>query len=96
MNRLTSLTLAVLLLAPLAALHADTSISLTEHLRSSADLGELRNVRAEWNDGVLTLSATKAEHHAWAVIPAPKGGWDLARRATVNAEIPTPATSLSA
>ena len=29
----------------------------------------------------------EAEHHAWAVIPAPKGGWDLARWATVDAEI---------
>ena len=47
----------------------------------------MRDVQAEWKDGVLTLSTTKAELHAWAVIPAPKGGWDLARRATVDAEI---------
>ncbi len=52
-----------------------------------ADLGELRDLQAEWNGDVLTLSTSKAERHAWAVIPAPQGGWDLARRATVNAEI---------
>ena len=36
---------------------------------------------------MLRLSTSKAERHAWAVIPAAKGGWDLARRATVSAEI---------
>ena len=88
MNRLVVLThLMALLLAPLAALHADASISLTQHLRSSSDLGELRDLRAEWNDGVLKLSTSKAERQAWAVIPAATGGWDLARRGTVNAEI---------
>lgn len=76
-----------LLLAPLAALHAEVTHSLTEHLRGSSDLGESRDLLADWNDGVLKLSALKAGRHAWAVIPAPQGGWDLARRATVNAEI---------
>ena len=68
-------------------LPADAAIPLTEHLRSSSDLGELRDILAEWNDGVLKLSATKAEQYAWAVIPAPQSGWKLARRDTVNAEI---------
>jgi hypothetical protein len=77
----------VLLLAPLAALHAGTSLSMTEHLRSSADLGELRDLQAGWDGGVLKLSTSKAANHAWAVIPAPPDGWDLALRATVNAEI---------
>ena len=89
MKHTLTLTIA-LLLAPLTALPviaANSCTALTGHLRSSADLGELRDIRAEWTDGVLTLSATKAEHHAWVVIPAPKGGWDLAGRATVNAEI---------
>lgn len=79
--------LTALLVSPLATLHADTFISLTEHLHSSADLGELRDLQAGWNNGVLKLSVTRAEHHAWAVIPTPKSGWDLAGRATVNAEI---------
>lgn len=68
--------LATLLLAPLAALGAmdeGTTTSLTNHLRSSADLGELRDLRAEWNDGVLKLSTGKAGRYAWAVIPAPQG-----------------------
>jgi hypothetical protein len=82
---LPNLTLfATLLLAPL---HADSSLTLTEHLHSAADLGELRDLRAAWNDGMLTLSTDKAERLAWAVIPAPKGGWELLRRATVNSEI---------
>ena len=85
--KLTLARLTVLLLSPLAALHAGDSISLTEHVRSASDLGELRDLRAEWNDGVLKISTSKAEHNAWAVIPGPKGGWDLARRATVNAGI---------
>lgn len=85
--KLTLARLTVLLLAPLAALHAGDSISLTEHVRSASDLGELRDLRAEWNNGVLKISTSKAEHNAWAVIPGPKGGWDLARRATVNAGI---------
>ncbi len=79
--------LVALLIAPLAATHAETTRSLTRHLRSSADLGELRDLRAAWNDGVLKLSTRHAELHAWAVIPAPPNGWELARRATVNAEI---------
>ena len=84
-SSITCLTLsAALLLVPL---HAGTSISMTEHLHSSADLGELRDLKAEWSDGVLKLSTAKADAHAWVVIPAPKNGWDLARRATVNAEI---------
>jgi hypothetical protein len=82
-----TLLLNALLLAPLAVLPADVPILLTGHLRSSSDLGGLRGLRAEWSDGVLKLSATQAELYAWAVIPAPKGGWDLARRATVNAEV---------
>ncbi len=78
---------SALLLAPQAALHAETTHSLTQHLRSTADLGELRDLRAEWKAGVLTLSTSKAERHAWTVIPPPKGGWDLSRRATIEAEI---------
>lgn len=76
-----------LLLAALEVLSADTPVSLTAHLHSSADLGELRDLEAEWNNGVLRLSASKAGRHAWAIIPAAKGGWDLARRATVRAEV---------
>ncbi len=83
-----SLTLlAVLLLTSLASFAADAPTSLTRHLRSAADLGELHDIKAGWKEGVLQLSTSKAERHAWAVIPSPKGGWDLARRATVNAEI---------
>jgi hypothetical protein len=47
----------------------------------------LRDLQAEWNNGVLKLSATQAERLAWAVIPAPKNGWNLGQRSTVQAEI---------
>lgn len=80
-------SLIALLLGSLASLQAETSASLTGHLSTTDDLGDLRDVQAEWKDSVLTLSTSKAERHAWAVIPPPKGGWDLARRATVTAEI---------
>ncbi len=83
----TIVTLITVLLLALPAFAADAPTSLTQHLRSAADLGELRDVRAELNEDRLTLSCTKAERHAWVVIPAAKGGWDLARRATVDAEI---------
>lgn len=74
----------------LAVLHAASGTppeSLTGHLRTTSDLGELRDVLADWTDGVLKISAAKAERHAWAVVPAPKDGWDMARRAAVHCEI---------
>jgi hypothetical protein len=68
--------LLFLLLIPSELRCADTSISLTQHLRTSKDLAELRDLHADWNEGVLRLSVSKAERHAWAVIPAPQDGWD--------------------
>jgi hypothetical protein len=70
-----------------ASLHSETADLLTQHLHSTRDLRELRDLQAEWNNGVLKLSATKAERLAWAIIPAPKDGWDLGQRSTVQAEI---------
>jgi hypothetical protein len=84
------LVITTALLACLPALHASepgTTSSLTEHLRDSSGLGESRDLLAEWNDGVLKLSALEARRQAWAVIPAPPGGWNLVRRASVHAEI---------
>ena len=68
---------------------ADAATVLTRHLQSSADLGEVRDLDAEWKEGVLRLSVEKTQRQPWVVIPAPKtgGGWDLAGRATVQAEI---------
>jgi hypothetical protein len=60
---------------------------LTDHSGGNSDLGELRDLKAEWRDGRLELSTSGAERHAWAVIPAPNGRWDLSRRAVVSAEI---------
>jgi hypothetical protein len=80
-------TPAALLFVLQVALHAETADSLTRHVHASSDLGELRDLKAEWNSGELTLSTSKADLYAWAVIPAPKGGWDLAKRAAITAEI---------
>lgn len=79
--------LAALLLSSLASLHADTVIALTRHIRTTADLGELHDAQAVCDGAVLKLSTSRAEQHAWAVIPAPKGGWKLGTKATVTAEI---------
>jgi hypothetical protein len=76
-----------LILLQCVALYASEPLPLTHHLRSNADLGELRDLRADWSEGVLHLSTAKAEIHAWAVINAPKGGWDLATRSTINTDI---------
>jgi len=84
---LVGLLLVVLCLRHCVVAGAAEPLSLTGHLHSSADLGTLRDLRAEWHDGVLTLSSTAANLFARAVIPAPRGGWDLARRATVDAEM---------
>ena len=77
----------LLLLLPWATLQASEPVPLTQHLRSNADLGELRDIHAHWSSGVLKLSTAKAELHAWAVINAPENGWDLGTQSTVNAEI---------
>ena len=66
---------------------AAAPMRLTSHLRSPADLSELRNLEADWNHDVLSLSTAKADLLAWAVIPAPKEGWNLASHAAVTAEI---------
>ncbi len=86
MTRVVALML-FLLLIPSGLRCADTSISLSEHLKTSKDLAELRDIQADWHQGVLRLCVSTAERHAWVVIPAPKGGWGLRERATVNAEI---------
>lgn len=81
---------AVLMLLSAISIHAFAQgppASLTDHIRSASDLGELRDIQTDWKDGALNLSTDKAERHAWVVIPAPRNGWDLRRRATVNAGI---------
>ena len=88
--------IAILLLAPLAGLCAaepqpGDSTLLWTHIRQLPDLGELRAMTAEWDaqapGGMLKLTAVKVQNYAWAVIPAPKEGWNLGRRAFVHCEI---------
>ena len=77
----------LLILLQCVTLPALEPIPLTRHLRSNADLGELRDIQADWSEGVLKLYTAKAELHAWAVINAPKGGWDLGSRGTISTDI---------
>jgi hypothetical protein len=68
---------------------------LWSHVRGVADLGEVRDLRPEWDanvtGGTLRLVVTDASPnlwgYAWATVPAPKAGWNLARRAAVEAQI---------
>jgi hypothetical protein len=83
---LLALPLNLLLILPFT-LQADSATYRMPHLRDKTDLGELRDLQVDLHDGALQLSTDKAELHAWAVIPAPKSGWDLGRRATVDAQI---------
>jgi hypothetical protein len=73
---------------------------LWHHLQSAADLGDLRQMTATWDASVpggalqLTYSPKPAAPgtlapppYAWAVVPAPKQGWQLEDHATVEADI---------
>ncbi len=88
--------LAPLLLSLPTAVQAAESAaapqSLWAHIRQVSDLGELRGMTAQWEADskgtVLRLTAgTSQTSYAWAVIPAPARGWDLARRESANCEI---------
>lgn len=64
--------------------------TLWSHIYGSNDLGESRGVTVEWSDGILRLTAqprVSPGNYAWAVVPAPKAGWDLHTHAFVQAEI---------
>jgi hypothetical protein len=68
-------------------LQATEPLALTTHLHGKADLGEQRDIQADWRDGVLKLSTASAELHAWVVINAPNGGWDLSMRGAIKTDI---------
>lgn len=65
--------------------------SLWPHLRTEEDLRERRSATAIWDaaarGGRLSISVTNSPNYAWIAIPPPTGGWDLARRERVEAEI---------
>lgn len=63
------------------------------HVHEASELSDLRAMSAAWRDEgtgrVLSLAVTVPgrTNYAWCTIPAPEGGWDLARREAVVAEI---------
>jgi hypothetical protein len=79
------MVIAWLALSPMG--FADLPVSLVSHLRGSADFGELRDVKVFWEESAFKVEAESAAQYAWAVIPPPPGGWSLARRAAVEAQI---------
>ncbi|HRX81157.1 MAG TPA: hypothetical protein P5307_18940, partial [Pirellulaceae bacterium] len=86
-----TLTLLIIVWQLALAHRTSASDSLWSHLQSTNDLGETRDMTAEWADGTLRLTAqppaASNNRYAWAVVPAPTTGWDLATRASVEAEI---------
>lgn len=54
---------------------------------------ELRGLAAAWEDGTLRISGEPtdnpppAQRYAWITLAAPAGGWDLGRRAAVEATV---------
>ena len=80
-------------LLALAVIIASDDQPLSPHLHGLEDLGELRGLTASWDGTALTLRSPEktptspGSGYAWAVIPSPKTGWDLERRASVTAEI---------
>lgn len=65
-------------------------LDLWPHVRNVRGLGELRGVTADLGpDRVLRLQVdgSAQSRYAWATVPAPNGGWPLARRRTVEAAI---------
>lgn len=76
----------LVILVPHACLADD---SLCSHLENAAGLEDVRAATVEFAGSPsarrLTLRATGGEHYAWALIPAPPGGWNLAARHAVEA-----------
>ena len=66
--------------------------SLWRHVRGSEQIRDTRQVAPDWHEadgGRLTLRSgiSDTPSWSWATIPAPAGGWDLTRRAAVEATI---------
>lgn len=70
--------------------HAPDRVPLWSHIAAVADLGEVRHLAATWSaaeGGTLALTGTARAAYASATIPVPREGWNLARRAAVEAVI---------
>ncbi|NQU43442.1 hypothetical protein HQ520_09155 [bacterium] len=86
----------VLWVALIVSVSRGEPTDLLAHVRATDDLGELRGVQAELNrqesETFLRFMISLPEPNqnpiwGWCTVPAPEGGWDLARRKTVEAEI---------
>jgi hypothetical protein len=63
---------------------------LWSHVRSAADLGDIRGGSVTWDSaagGSLVFTVTRQGLHAWADVPAPAEGWGLSRRARLEASV---------
>ncbi|MFM8496306.1 MAG: hypothetical protein ACKOEM_12390 [Planctomycetia bacterium] len=72
-------------------LPATATESLWSHIDTAAALGDRRAVAVTFDGSAssrrLTMVATGGQAYAWATVPTPDGGWNLARRAAVHATI---------
>lgn len=70
---------------------AATTSDLWGHVAGRKDLGDLRNVDAEWSEagsGHLRLTVQPdGSRYAWATILPPAAGWDLSHRVTIEADV---------
>ena len=75
---------------PSAAVTVARDLPLANHVVNADALADAHGGDASWEPlagGRLTLRSTDRGGVVWATIPAAPGGWDLARRAAVTAEI---------
>jgi len=78
------------MLAALPAVALAHDLPLANHVVSADALAGAHGVDAAWeplDGGRLTLRVTDPGGTVWATVPAVPGGWDLARRAAITAEI---------
>jgi hypothetical protein len=83
---------ALLLCIRLGVASAAEDHPLWDHIQCEDDFADLRNVNARWfaKEGGrlnLTVSDAATPSYAWVTIDQPPGGWDLSRRATVEAKV---------
>jgi hypothetical protein len=63
-----------------------------DHIICASDFSDLRNTKVEWfveQGGRLDITVTRSDSpsYAWVTLGQPPGGWDLSRRAAVEAVV---------
>jgi len=92
MNMRVTVAQSLLWVALAVSVSRGEPTDIWSYIRSTDDLGELRGVQAELvtqnSQSLLRLTVVRTSQiWVWSTVPAPEGGWDLAGRKTVEAEI---------